>query len=211
MSKKKEEGKKVFKVITIGDSDVGKTSIIRRYISGIFDPNTMSTIGLNFSLKEITLKHKVKINLKIVDTAGQEKHKSLTKSYFKNSDAVLFVFDINKKESFESINEWIKIFEENNNRNKIPKYLIGNKSDKVNEISQDMVDKFLNEHNEFKYVKTSALKNENIEKLFKDISEDIWENFINSYQGEQKTQLIKQYTEQKNIKILVSALCNILL
>ena len=193
MSKKEEEEeKKIFKIITVGDSNVGKSSIIRRYIYGDFKDDMMTTVGLNFSLKEITLSNGATINLKIVDTAGQEKYRSLTKSYFKNSDGVLFVFSLEEKKSFENINEWIKIFEENNNRNKIPKYLIGNKSDLDNEITQNMIDEFLNEHAEFKYEKTSALKNENIEKLFKDICEDIWINFINTYQEEQKTILIKK-------------------
>ena len=191
---KKEDDKIVFKLITIGDSNVGKTSIIRRYIYNIFEEKMMSTIGLNFSFKEITLKNGATINLKLIDTAGQEKYKSMTKSYFKNCDGVLFVFDINKIQSFDSMNEWINIFEEYNNRNKIPKYLVGNKSDLVNIINQNKIDEFLKEHTEFKFEKTSALNNENIEKLFKDISEDIWENFINSYNGEQKIKLINKYT-----------------
>ena len=100
MSKKfKNEIEDSMKVITLGESEVGKTSIIRRYIHNIFDENNLSTIGLNFSFKYIKLKDGNTINLKLIDTAGQEKYKALAKSYFKNVDAVLFVFALNSEES----------------------------------------------------------------------------------------------------------------
>ena len=91
MSKSKENAD-TMRVITLGESGVGKTSIIRRYIHNIFDENNLSTIGLNFSFKEVKLKNGKSINIKLIDTAGQEKYKALAKSYFKNVDAVLFVF-----------------------------------------------------------------------------------------------------------------------
>ena len=119
--KKKEQEELVFKVITIGDSSVGKTSIIRRYIYNVFDDNTMSTIGLTFCFKEVKLKNGKKVQLKLVDTAGQEKYNALTKSYFKNVDGVLFIFDFNNLESFQNIEKWINLFEENNNGKGIPK------------------------------------------------------------------------------------------
>ena len=71
MSKKKKQEVDAMKVITLGESGVGKTAIIRRYIHNIFDNNNLSTIGLNFSFKEIKLKEGNTINLKLIDTAGQ--------------------------------------------------------------------------------------------------------------------------------------------
>jgi small GTP-binding protein len=71
---------------------VGKTSIIRRYIFGQFNNDTMSTIGVNFSYKEVSLDNKSKIKLKFIDTAGQEKYQSLSKSYFKNADYVCLIY-----------------------------------------------------------------------------------------------------------------------
>ena len=104
MSKKKEEI--VFKIITIGDCNVGKTSIVRRYLYNVFDPQNLATIGVAFSFKEVTLECGQIIKLRLVDTAGQEKFKSVTKSYYKNTDGVLFVFDYNNKETFENISEY---------------------------------------------------------------------------------------------------------
>ena len=176
MSKKqKKEIEDAMKIITLGESGVGKTSIIRRYIHNIFDENNLSTIGLNFSFKEVKLKDGNIINLKLIDTAGQEKYKALAKSYFKNIDAVLFVFAINSQESFDNIKNWIKLFDDNHNgKAGIPKYLIGNKSDQEREVKNDLVEQFKNENKEYKYYETSAKNNDGIDQLFQEIGEDLY-------------------------------------
>ena len=202
MSKEKtENGKEVksFKVITIGDSNVGKTSIIRRYIYNVFDDKTMSTIGLSFSFKDVELKSGIKISLKLVDTAGQEKYRSLTKSYFKNSDGVLFVFDYGNKDSFEHIQEWVEMFKENTSQDDIPKYLIGNKDDIENKkVTSDMINEFISK-TKFKFKSTSALRTDtNIDDIFNEIAEDIMENYLSNGDKEQKLKLLKKYTKPKN-------------
>ena len=202
MSKEKtENGKEVksFKVITIGDSNVGKTSIIRRYIYNVFDDKTMSTIGLSFSFKDVELKSGIKISLKLVDTAGQEKYRSLTKSYFKNSDGVLFVFDYGNKVSFEHIQEWVEMFKENTSQDDIPKYLIGNKDDIENKkVTSDMINEFISK-TKFKFKSTSALRTDtNIDDIFNEIAEDIMENYLSNGDKEQKLKLLKKYNKPKN-------------
>ena len=97
----------VFNVITLGDSGVGKTSLLRRYLYGLYDDNSMSTIGLNFSFKEIVLDNKKKVKLKLIDTGGQEKYRAIAKTYFKNADGVLFVYSIDNVDSFNNIKKWI--------------------------------------------------------------------------------------------------------
>ena len=110
MSRKyKKENEDIMKVITLGEGGVGKTSIIRRYIDNEFDENVLSTIGLNFSFKNIELKDGNTIKLKLIDTAGQEKYRALAKSYFKNIDAVLFIFALDNQESFDNIKNWITL------------------------------------------------------------------------------------------------------
>ena len=139
----------MFKVITLGDSGVGKTSIIRRYANNIFDENVLSTIGVGFAFKEVELSNKKKIKLKLIDTAGQEKFKSLAKSYFKNVDGVLFVYSFEILESFQNLKEWIKLFNSNHyGKNGIPMFLVGNKSDLEEkddvEKNEKLVKEFLN-------------------------------------------------------------------
>ena len=176
-----------FRIITVGDSGVGKTSIIRRYVHSIYDDDSLSTIGVSFSYKEV-VRGKDKIKLKLVDTAGQEKFKSLTKSYFKNTDVVLFVFALDDKISFNNIKEWIELFIQNNSRDKeVLKYLVGNKNDLKSEIEQKLIDDFANE-NQFKYISTSAKDNVSINELF----EKIADNLYNAY-------IIKGDIKQKNI------------
>ena len=107
MSKKKKnntnekvEENLIFKIIILGDSGVGKTSIIKRYVNNNFEDNISSSIGINFVIKDLFFNKKQKVSLKLMDTCGQEKYKSLTRSFLQNSDAVLFVFALNDKDSF---------------------------------------------------------------------------------------------------------------
>ena len=204
MSKKqKKEIEDAMKIITLGESGVGKTSIIRRYIHNIFDENNLSTIGLNFSFKEVKLKDGNTINLKLIDTAGQEKYRALAKSYFKNVDAVLFVFAINSQESFDNIKNWIKLFDDNHNgKAGIPKYLIGNKSDQEREVKNDLVEQFKNENKEYKYYETSAKNNDGIDQLFQEIGEDLYK-ILREKMGRGRTKSqnaikISKYIKKKN-------------
>ena len=119
-----------YKIITLGESGVGKSSIIKRFIENKFEDNLFSTIGMDFTFKEIILENNVTIKLKIMDTSGQEKFRSLSKSYYKNADGVFFVFALNNMDSFKKVEEWIKTFNENYISNQdIPKFLVGNKND----------------------------------------------------------------------------------
>ena len=177
-----------FKIITIGDPGVGKTSIIRRYLFNTFEHNNLSTIGVNFSFKDVTLKNGKVAKIKLIDTAGQEKYKSLSKSYFKNADGVLFVFAMNDEETFKNISEWIKLFDENNSgREGIPKYLIGNKDDLDSEINvkKDSIDSFIKENNnEYEFRSVSALKGDNrIDELFQDMAEKLFRSYKEAKQS----------------------------
>ena len=197
--KEKEKNEKLtFKIITIGDANVGKTSIIRRYIYNVFNEITMSTIGLTFSFKEIILKNGEKIKLKLVDTAGQEKYNSLSKSYFKNVDGVLFIFAFNKLESFQNIEKWIHLFEESNNDTNLPKYLIGNKNDLEKEVDKDLIDNFIEKYN-YKFEECSALNNDNIDHIFQDIGEVLYQQY-QLKEKDQKNIKITEFVEKKETK-----------
>ena len=198
MSKNKENAD-TMRVITLGESGVGKTSIIRRYIHNIFDENNLSTIGLNFSFKEVKLKNGKSINIKLIDTAGQEKYKALAKSYFKNVDAVLFVFSLNNQDSFDNMKNWINLFNDNHNgKEGIPKYLIGNKADEKREVQKNMVDEFLSK-NKYKYFETSAKDNNGIDELFQELSEDLYTILLETggKNRTHKTQTLNKFKRNK--------------
>ena len=162
-----------YKIITIGDSGVGKTSILKRYIHSKFEEENMSTIGFSLAFKELTLKNNSKISLKLIDTAGQEKYRALTKSYYKNADGAIFVFAHDDEKSVEHIENWKQIFEENIDSTKIPIFLIGNKNDQPTFNKEDSFEDFIKKHNILKYISTSAKDNINIDIIFEEMAEII--------------------------------------
>ena len=178
------------KIITIGDSNVGKTALVNRYIKNEFIP-TVLTSGFGEHFRELTMKDNGKISLNITETAGQEKFKSMGSQYFKNVDAILFVFDLSNKQTFTNINNWIKFFKENTSDEDIPKYLIGNKKDLEKEVNEDMIELFLEEHKDFVYKETSSKEDTNtIKDMFQEIAENLYELY--------KTNKI---SKNKNIKL----------
>ena len=198
--RKKKQQLLTFKVITLGESGVGKTSLLRRYIENEFDENTIATIGLSFSLKLVTLKNNEKIQLKLIDTGGQEKYRALAKSYFKNADAVLFIYAKDNKNSFDNIKEWILLFNENHNgKIGIPQFLVETKGDLKRVVDENRSKKFAKENN-LNFHQTSSKNDENsINKLFQEICELLYENHIKNYRGSKQNNIqLKQYRQTKN-------------
>ena len=184
-----KEGIKDFNIITLGDSGVGKTSIIKRFCENKFDDNNQSTIGINFSKKEMTFDKKDKIILKLLDTCGQEKYRSLAKTYYRNAHAALFVFSMNDKESFDKINVWMESFNNSNKGEDIPKYLVGTKNDLKVNIDQTLINEFSKKNN-IPFISTSAKENKFINELFEEIGKNLYLNFVK-----------KGVRKQKSIKI----------
>jgi small GTP-binding protein len=127
MTAKEEEYDMIFKVVLIGDSGVGKSNIMSRYLKDEFSIETKTTVGVEFGAKKIELNGN-NIKAQIWDTAGQERYKSITNAYYKGSKGALLVYDITKKESFDNIDRWISELK-NNGDPEVTIILIGNKSD----------------------------------------------------------------------------------
>jgi small GTP-binding protein len=121
----------IFKVVLIGDSGVGKSNILSRYLKDEFNLHTKTTVGVEFGTKKIEVDG-MKIKAQIWDTAGQERYKSITNAYYKGSKGALLVYDITKKESFDNIEKWLQEFKRNCEPD-ITIILIGNKCDLQNE------------------------------------------------------------------------------
>ena len=175
-SKTKEKNeKKLFKIITLGDSGVGKTCILRRFVTGKFDKNTLSMIGFETSSKEIVLKDGTKVTLQLIDTAGQENYHALATTYIRNSDGVLFVFSHDSRESFNNIKNWLMSFKDNNQDidfdKEFPAFLVGNKCDLEHTIDDFEIENLKNEHNFYGYVDTSAKDGIGIDDVFSEMGE----------------------------------------
>ena len=193
----------IFKIITIGDSGVGKTSILKRYVYNSYNINSLATVGVNFSFKDVVLKNGTKVQLKLIDTAGQEKYKSLAKTYYKNTEGVLFVFSFDDKKSFDNITNWIDEFKENNGNENIPTLLIGNKSDvPKKEVDQESINKLLSQH-KMKYIESSALNNENIDQIFDDLSERMYIYSKSISKNKQQGKTLAKFEQKKKISCLL--------
>ena len=199
---KNKDKEEPFKIITIGDTQVGKTCILLRYIQNKFCENTIQTIGFDKNYRDLKLKNGKIIKICVIDTAGQEKYNSLNKNYVKNVDGVLFVFDLSNKTSFHNIKKWLDFFNENNTSLKmIPKYLIGNKKDLPREVDSDMVDIILEENKELNYKETSAKDNNDnqINELFQEMGEKIYTFYLKNRKNKGKNiKKLSEYKENQN-------------
>ena len=165
--------KYTFKLIIIGDSHVGKSSLLMKYVDKNFNENLDTTIGVDFKIKHINLNNQL-IDFHIWDTSGQCRFRSLTKLYYRYCYGVLIVFDLSDKQSFINIENWLKDINKYCDVPNIPKILIGNKLDLKSKIqvSDEEIHKFCSKNN-LKYIKTSVKDDINIEKCFIELGEQI--------------------------------------
>jgi len=157
-----------FNVILIGDSGVGKTSIMTKFIDGNFESNKKCTINVEFKTKNLKIDKDLYAKLTIFDTAGQERYRSLTRQYYHLAQGIILVFDLTDENSFNSLNKWIKEIDDNTKNVEV--ILVGNKSDLKNRvIINSRAEQFAHEKN-FKYIETSAKEGTNVLLLFEELS-----------------------------------------
>ena len=118
----------VYKVLLLGDSSVGKTCFLLRYCDKTFQEAHLSTIGLDYRLKTMTLKSGKNIKLQIWDTAGQDRFRAITKNYYKGANGIILIYDVTNLQSYENVKNWINQIKDEANPNVII-YLAGNKVD----------------------------------------------------------------------------------
>ena len=158
----------VLKILLLGNGSVGKTSLINRYLKNVYNPVYLTTIGIDQSIKFLSVNNK-HIKLSIWDTAGQEQFRTIAKSFYNKTDAVILCFDLTEKESLDSISYWIDQLCNKIELNKIGIVLVGTKLDltdfeKVEGISEE-VNKYIEKYN-IKYFKTSSLSGTNVKEVF---------------------------------------------
>ena len=163
-----------FKILLIGESGVGKTAILERYCDNIFNDTLLSTVGVDFKAKYISIENKT-IKIQLWDTAGQEKFRNITSSYYRGTHGCVVVFDVNDLLTFEKINFWLN---ELKNEKQQPEIIIfGNKTDLNQErVTQEMIDNFVKQNGNIKIMYGSAKTGEGIEGLFQQLIESIYHN-----------------------------------
>ena len=183
----------LFKLILIGDSCVGKSNILLKYLKNQFNENSKTTIGVEFGTKNIIINNK-RIKIQIWDTAGQERYRSITSSYYKGAKGALIVYDITRKNTFDNIDKWITDLKLNGDKN-ICIIILGNKRE-INK--NDGIKKA--EMYKIAFLETSALNGDNISKAFDELIEQIVINNKNIFQDDNENEIDKgvNLNDEKN-------------
>jgi len=189
---------KKVQLLIIGDSTVGKTSILSRYTNGEFNPHYLATVGLDFFKKDEIFNGKT-IRIKIWDTAGQERYKSLTQGYFRNAEGIMIVYDVTNSVSFENLKYWIQSIKTHIDIDKgeVPAIIIGNKIDIFErEVKKEDAEAFAKEQ-KFKYFETSAKNGNGINECIKFLVNTILRNTDNK-EEEMEKKFIQINKENEN-------------
>jgi small GTP-binding protein len=169
---------KTCQILLIGDSSVGKTSLIQRYANGIFKEEYLATVGLDYYTKQEMINN-INVLVKLWDTAGQERFKALTPNYFRNAEGVVLAYDVTNSESFENLKFWINSIKSNLGEKNIfiPIIIIGNKIDMedMRDITKEDASKFAKENN-YKYFETSAKTGEGVDEAIRDLVNQVLAN-----------------------------------
>ena len=195
------------KILILGDSSVGKTTLLLKYVDGYFPTIYVATIGVEFKVKKINI-NGIDLNLQIWDTAGQERFRGITKNFIKGADGIIYAYDITKKSSFENLKNWI--FQSEESAEGFKKLIIGNKSDLTAErqVSKESLEKFCQNKN-IEGMEVSAKNGSNVEQCFETLAkliiegktkEQLIEKFSNAGRIREKSTISKESQKQKSKK-----------
>jgi small GTP-binding protein len=160
----------MFKLLIVGESGVGKTCMLLRFADNVFEADCLSTIGVDFKVKQIELDGK-RVKLQIWDSAGQERFRNITSSYYRNCSGIIIVYDVTKLESFNKVTEWIS--EVRRFVPTVPLIVVGNKCDLDDRQVSTEDGKQLAEKQGLIFLETSAKTNLNIEAAFQELSKKL--------------------------------------
>ena len=199
----------LFKIVLIGDSFVGKTNIMSKYLMNEFHEDSKATVGVEFGAKKFDIEGK-SVKAQIWDTAGQERYKSITTTYYKGAKGALIVYDITRKETFDSVDRWISELLNSGDKN-MTMLLIGNKCDLDN---QRQVTKEQGEEKAkaFKvaFLETSASSGENLDVAFEMIMKEVYskcKNELDEDDGMEEMQMGKEIDLTKEKKVEKKKCC----
>ena len=193
----------VIPMMLLGDGQVGKTSLISRLTGKKFDDSPMTTIGKETYLYD-TILHDINIKIKIFDTAGQERFKSMSANVIKNVEGLILTYSIESKESFNNLDNWLHQLNNVSDISKTPIILVGNKSDlkDLREVDYEEGEDYAKEH-DFHFFETSAKTGENVKEAFDYIFELLYkklEEEITGKKGYVKQVLVIKKNKEKKQK-----------
>ena len=176
-----EEYDLMFKILLLGDSGVGKSSLLLRYTKNEFNTDIRSTIGVEFAVKFLKIDN-FQLKVQIWDTAGMERYRSITSAYYKGAKGVIIVYDICRQKSFENVDKWIDDFKSKADEDAVI-LLIGNKNDldEKREVSKAEAE-IMAQKNKFAFMETSAKDNNNVNKAFETLLNEIVKIYKNKNQ-----------------------------
>ena len=159
----------LYKILLLGDTSVGKTCFLMRYTDNTFQEIHLSTIGLDYKLKNVQLEDGKFVKIQIWDTAGQDRFRSITKNYYKGAHGIILLYDITDRRSFDNVKTWIEQIREEVG-DKVSIILVGNKIDEVDgrKVKTEEGEKVANEIG-LSFFECSAKTGENIDMIFNEM------------------------------------------
>lgn len=161
-----------FKILLLGDSGVGKSSLITRFVDDQFLEAHNYSIGLDFKIKTVDVEGK-RVRLQVWDTAGQERFRTITSSYYRGSRGIVVVFGMDDQPSFEHIKDWLEEIFRYLSHEEVKVFIVGNKADLTNRKVDARIAKNFAESYKLSFYETSAKTSENVDKIFLDITKEI--------------------------------------
>ena len=181
-----EQKEFIYKILLLGDSSVGKTCFLMRYTDNTFQDIHMSTIGLDYKLKNVQLENGKMVKIQVWDTAGQDRFRSITKNYYKGAHGIILIYDVTEQKSFDNVKNWMaQIKEEVSERVSI--VLVGNKIDDEDnrKISTEQGESMAKDY-EIMFFECSTKTGQNIDEIFNNLVKKVVENFSKSSDSGQK-------------------------
>ena len=192
--------KYIIKILTLGDTLVGKSSIVLRFSDNRFDDNQLATIGIDYKTKYIKVKD-ASVKVLLWDTAGQEKFRNIARQYYKGANGVLLIYDVCDRKSYERIGFWMDELKQNNEIEQLYIILVGNKIDLEEKrvVTREEAEKYA-EDNNINYLEVSAKTGEGILDLFNEVTKGTMDKVFNDQDNNEDKEKIKTYLDTNNNK-----------
>ena len=190
--------KYIIKILTLGDTLVGKSSIVLRFSDNRFDDNQLATIGIDYKTKYIKVKD-ASVKVLLWDTAGHEKFRNIARQYYKGANGVLLIYDVCDRKSYERIGFWMDELKQNNEIEQLYIILVGNKIDVEEKrvVTREEAEKYA-EDNNINYIEVSAKTGEGILDLFNEVTKGTMDKVFNDQDNNEDKEKIKTYLDTNN-------------